>query len=345
MDGFRARVLASGSNPQQYGGLFGLGGKRGSAPAPFDAIDALQLAGPQGSHPLAGLSIEDMVRRSTDDLDGEMTITEPVRIGVGISGRLRLTARRDIQARQAMLRLVGVRLAEHERSREDRDRDGRVTSSEHWVEVDGSLFEELPFGQPPLPASLGAGESFETEFLLPAPRLGPPSAHLGTALIGWAVEARWDIAMGGDQRVAAVVDVKQNIDYLRSGAVELAQGALYDVWQVGDATIAVDPLPPVAAGSEIDVTVTWPSAGSGRGGRIELQADVKAPNGLSNLVIWSTAIDPSAFREGVTVRVPVPPDAPPTLAADRLAVSYVIRALVDRKMRSDLAVERAIAVM
>lgn len=345
MDGFRGRVLVAGGSPDQYRGLFGWGGKRGSSPAPFDAVDPLQLAGPQGSHPLAAISIEELVRRSTDGIDGQITISDPVRVGEGISGRLSVTARRDISARSAMLRLVGVRLTEQQRSREDRDSQGRVTNSEQWVEVDGGLFEQLPFAQPPLPATLAAGESFEADFLVPAPRLGPPSGHLGSALVGWALEARWDVAMGGDERVAEPVHVAQNIDYLRSGAVQLDQGAMYDAWQAGDATIAVRPLPPVAAGSELDVTVTWPSAGSGRGGRIELQADVKAPNGISNLVVWSTAVDPAAFREGVTVRIPFPADAPPTMAADRIAVSYRIRALVDRKFRSDLAVERAIAVI
>jgi hypothetical protein len=345
MNGFRERVLAAGGSPEQYRGLFGWGGKRGSSPAPFDAVDPFELAGRQGSHPLAAHAIEDLVRRSTDGIDGQITISDPVRVGDGISGHLGVTARREIGARSAMLRLVGVRLTEQERSSEDRDSEGRVTSSEQWVEVGGSLFEQLPFSQPALPASLSPGETFEADFLVPAPRLGPPSGHLGSALIGWALEARWDVAMGGDERVATPVHVAQNIDYLRSGAVQLEQGALYDAWQTGDASIAVRPLPPIVAGSEVDVTVTWPSAGSGRGGRIELQADVKAPNGISNLVLWSTAVEPAAFREGVTVRVPVPDDAPPTMAADRIAVAYRIRALVDRKLRSDLAVERAIAVI
>ena len=93
----------------------------------------------------------------------------------------------------------------------------------------------------------------------------------------------------------------------------LAPGALFDAWQVGDATISVTPLPPIAAGSEIDVTVNWPGAGSGRGGRLELQADVEAPNGLGDLVLWSQVVDPSAFRGGATFKIQVPADAPPTL--------------------------------
>ncbi len=159
---------------------------------------------------------------------------------------------------------------------------------------------------------------------------------------GWEGSA---IAMHGDERVAALVDVKQNIDYLRSGAVRLDSGALFDVWQAGDASIAVKPLPPALAGSQIEVTVTWPSAGSGRGGRLELQADVKAPNRLSNIVIFSAAVDPQAFRNGVSLNVPIPADAPATFDDQGVGVAYRIRALVDRALRSDLAVERALAVM
>lgn len=345
MESFRARVLAAGNNPQQFGGIFGWGGRQGSSPAPFDAVDKRRLAGPDGSHPLAAVAMEELVRPSSDGLDGRITIDEPVRVGEGIHGRLTVTARRDIQARGALFRLVGLRLAEQRKSYEERDNQGRVTRREEWVEANGELFEQLPFDQPPLPASLSAGQTFEAEFTLPAPRLGPPSAHMGSALIAWALEARWDVAMGGDERVATLLDVEQNIDYLRSGAVRLAPGALFDAWTTEDATIAVKPLPPASAGSEVEVTVTWPGAGGGRGGRIELQADVEAPNGVKNVVLFSQAIDPAAFRGGTTLRIPIPEDAPPTIALDRLGVSYTIRALVDRQFRSDLAVERALAVM
>jgi hypothetical protein len=95
----------------------------------------------------------------------------------------------------------------------------------------------------------------------------------------------------------------------------------------------------------VDVTVTWPAAGSGRGARLELQADVTAPNGISDLVVWSAMLDPEAFRGGVTVRVAIPADAPPTVLADKVGVTYRLRALVDRPMRTDLAVERAIAIL
>ena len=341
-DSFRAAVMASGSsNTWTNFGTF----RVATTPAPFNAVGSNRLVGPSGSHPLAAIAIDEFVSRSSDGIDGTISINEPVRIGEGINGRVSLTARKDIQARDATFRLVGVLITEEERSDEKRDSQGRTTSTERWVEVTGRVFEELPFSQPPLPTTLTAGQTFEADFSIPAPRLGPPSAHMGSALVAWAVDAQWNIPLRGDERVTGVVEVKQNIDYLRSGAVTLAPGALFDAWQDGDASIAVAPLPPIVAGSEIEVSVNWPSAGSGRGGRLELQADVDAPNGLSGIVLHSMPIDPEAFRGGVTMRIPIPADAPPTLRDKGVGISYKIRALVDRKLRSDLAVERALAVM
>ena len=120
---------------------------------------------------------------------------------------------------------------------------------------------------------------------------------------------------------------------------------MFDVWSEGDGSIAVNPLPPIVAGTPVEVTVTWPSAGSGRGGRFELQANVDAPNGIKGLVLSSTPVDPAALRGGATFTVLIPPDAPPTFAEQGLSVNYRLRALVDRSFRSDLAIERALAVV
>lgn len=342
MPSFREAVMAMGG-----GGSFGWTGHSGSAPTPFDAVDGGRLAGPQNSHPLAAISIEELVAPSSGGLDGVITIHNPdaIRIGEGITGRLAVTARRDIRARGGVLRLVGALLTEQRESREDRDSEGRVTHREDWVEVHGKLFEQLPFTDTPLPPQLVAGEHFEAEFTVPAPRLGPVSGHLGSAVLAWAIEARWDIPLHGDERVAVPVRIGQNIDYLRSGSVRLEAGAMFDAWTVGDGTIAVKPLPPIVAGSEIEVTVNWPSAGSGRGARFELQANVEAPNAIKGIVLSSNAVDAAAFRSGATFRVLMPADAPPTLVDHGVAVNYRLRALVDRAFRSDLAIERALAVM
>jgi hypothetical protein len=320
-------------------------GRSGSAPTPFDNVDGYRLVGPQGSHPLAALSIDELLKPRTDGLQGTIEINGPVRIGEAINGKLSLTALKNISSRTAMLRLVGAVISEEKRSDEERDSKGNVIRSESWVEVHGKLFEELPFSQYGLPATLTAGQTFQTDFQIPAPRLGPPSGHYGPAIIAWAVEAKWDVSMGGDERLAAVVKVDQNIDYLRSGAVTLGEGALFDAYSKDGATISISPLPPIVAGQEIDVMVNWPSAGGGRAARIELQADIQAPNGISDLVLFSTQLDPGAFQGGTTVRIKIPDDAPPSFASQGVGIDYRLRALVDRQMRSDLAVERSIAVM
>jgi hypothetical protein len=340
MNGFRGAVQASGS---VMGGSFS--GRVGSAPTPFDNVDGYRLVGPQGSHPLAALSIDELLRARSDGLQGTIEIKHPVRIGEAIDGHISVTALKNINARTAMLRLVGAVITEEKRSDEERDSKGNVVRSESWVEVQGKLFEELPFSEFGVPATMTQGQTYESDFQLPAPRLGPPSGHYGSAIIAWAVEAKWDVSMGGDERVAAVVKVAQNIDYLRSGAVTLGEGALFDAYTKDGATISIAPLPPIVAGQEIDVTVSWPSAGGGRAARIELQADVQAPNGISDLVLFSTQLDPNAFQGGTTVKIQIPDDAPPSFTSQGVGVDYRLRALVDRQLRSDLAVERSIAVM
>ena len=347
MTGFREAVLASGTGSGGWTGFRGtLGvGQHGSLPTPFNAPAGNRLWGPQGSHPLAAIGLDELVKGSTDGLDGEITIKEPVKIGEALAGHLKVTARKSINARGAMFRLVGGLLVERQESREERDSKGNVIKSEQWTEINGSIFDDEPLAEQALPAQLAAGQVFETDFMLPAPRLGPVTAHLGSAAIVWALEAKWDISLGGDERVTALVNVKQNLDYLRSGAVRLDDGAMFDVYGSGDATISVKPLPPIAAGAEVEVTVSWPGAGAGRGGRLELQADVDAPNKLSGVVLFSQPVDPNAFKTGYTTKIMIPADAPATLNDKGVAVHYRIRALVDRAFRSDLAVERFIAVM
>jgi hypothetical protein len=346
LSSFREAVLASGSSMSGWRGISVFGaGQHGGLPTPFDAPAGDRLWGPQGSHPLAAIGLEELVNKSSDGIDGEITITEPVKIGEALKGHIKLTARKDINARGAMFRLVGGLLVERQESREERDSKGNVVRSEQWTEVNGSIFEDLPLSEPALPAQLSAGQTFEADFMLPAPRLGPVTAHLGSAVLVWALDAKWDISRGGDERVTVLVDVKQNLDYLRSGAVRLDDGAMFDAYGSGDATITVKPLPPIPAGSEFEVTVNWPGAAAGRGGRLELQADVDAPNKLAGVVLFSETVDPNAFKTGYTTKITIPADAPAVLNDKGVAIHYRIRALVDRAFRSDLAVERFIAVI
>ena len=70
MDGFLAAVLRAGTSTG-----FGYGGKSGSAPAPFDAVDGGRLAGPNGSHPLAAVGLDELIRTDSDGLDGRSRST------------------------------------------------------------------------------------------------------------------------------------------------------------------------------------------------------------------------------------------------------------------------------
>ena len=323
------------------GRLFG-GGHSGSAPVPFDALDGHRLAGPQGSHPLAGVVPTELVRVSTGALDGRIEITGPVRVGESIAGRLTARVIKPIRARRAGLRVVGVRLSEEQRSHEERDSEGRVTRSEHWVEVHGAQVDALEYTDTPLPTTLDPGQELNVPFLLPAPRLGPPSAHAGVALVAWAVEARWDIERGSDERVATLVEVRQHPDLLRAGVIAVGAGAMADIWADGGASLNVRPAPPIAAGSEVELTVAWAGAPSGRSARIELVADVKASNATS-VVIASITLPLDALV-GSRVVLPIPADAPPTCETKGLRVDYRIDVIVDRPFRPDARSTRRIVV-
>jgi hypothetical protein len=343
----------------------------GSAPAPFDGLDGHRLAGPQGSHPLARVTAADLLRSSTGGLEGGLELVGPVRVGEGISGIIRVRATRAIEARSAALRLVGVRIAEEARSGRSREADaaeaidaanaalrmatggstgtGGASSASSasqtvsWVEVHGSVLEELTFTDPVLPALLAPGQLVEAPFTIPAPRLGPPSAHAGSAIVAWAVEAHWDIAMGGDERVAAIVPVGQHPDLLRSGAVALPSGVLFDVVDDEGARLSVEPLPPLIAASSVALSVTWPDAPRGRSARIELTTDIGASVGLS-VTSLSVPVDGGALG-GTQVTLALPADLPPTLASDGLTVGHRLRVIVDRPMRPDVARERPVAII
>jgi hypothetical protein len=323
-------------------GSFGL--HSGSAPEPFDALNGPRLAGPQGSHPLHVVRAEDLVRPSHGPIDGAILVDGPAMVGEGITGTLRITATERIDARKAALRLVGLRLDEVTRSREDHDDKGRVTHSEHWVETSGKLFVQDAFPEPAIPASLAPGTTFEAPFAVPAPRLGPPSAHLGESIIAWALEVRWDVSMGSDHYVAVHLPVAQHPDLLRAGVGKQGGMSLMAGVPVGDAMISVTSPLPAPAGSELLVNVRWPSAPGGTKGRVEVHRRTNAPNGTEG-TIASEAVDPAALKGGVDVRLAIPPGSAPSFDGAGLEIGYVIRVLVDRRFRGDAALERPLAIV
>jgi hypothetical protein len=316
----------------------------GSAPSPFDAVNGPRLAGPSGSHPLHHVAVEELVRSTDGAVHGEIVLDRPATVGEGITGTVRLRATERVEGRKAAFRLVGLRLDEVTRSESDTDSEGHTTTTDSWVETAGKLFVEDAFLEPAVPPVLAAGQAWEARFAVPAPRLGPPTAHLGESIIGWALEVRWDIPRGSDHFVAAHLPLAQHPDLIRAGVGRQGGLSVLDAVPVGDAVISVATALPAPAGSAIAVGIRWPSAPGGTKGRVELQRRTNAPNGTKG-VVAAVEVDPSAFKGGTEVRLAIPAGAAPSFDGAGLQVTYVIRALVDRRLRSDVAIERPVAIV
>ena len=320
-------------------------GHTGSAPSPFDAINGPRLAGGEGSHPLHSVSPEELLNPSDGAVTGEFVLDHPARVGDGITGRFRLTAAKAVNARKAYLRLVGLRLDEVRREEDHRNSKGEIIYTERWVETSGKLFVTDSFLEPPIPTSLQPGQTFEATFMVPAPQLGPPTAHLGESIIAWALEVRWDISMGSDHWAAMYLPLAQHPDLLRAGVGKQGGMSLLASVPVGDASINVLSPLPSPAGQEVVVTVSWPSAPSGQGARIEIHRRTNAPNGTEG-IIASVNVDPASLTGGsAEARLLVPAGAAPSFDGAGLEINYIIRVLVDRRLRSDAAIERPVAIV
>lgn len=324
-----------------FGGSFGR--RSGSAPEPFDAINGTRLAGPEGSHPLHTVSPDELVRPGSGPISGEIVVDGPTRVGDMIEGVIRLSAAQRVETHGAVLRLVGLRLDEVRKSESHEDSEGHTTRTDTWVEVDGTLFAKNAFPEPVIPTAFASGQVFETRFAIPAPRLGPPTAHLGEAIVAWALEVRWDVPMGDDHFIAAYLPVAQHPDLIRAGVGKQGGMSVLDAVSDGDGVIGVTTPLPAPVGSEIGVSVHWPSASGGSVGRVELQRRTNAPNGETG-VIASVAVDPKALQGGIEVRLAIPPGTAPSFDGAGLENTYVIRVLVDRRFRPDAAIERPVAV-
>ncbi len=326
-----------------FGGSgYGYTTHQGRCPEPFDAANGSRLAGYEGSHPLHGISADALLRPSHGPVEGSFVLDGPVRVGEGIEGSLRLVAREPISARKAVLRLVGLRLVEERRS-ETHDTGKNTSHTENWVEANGRLFVEDAFLTPAIPSSLADGQVFETRFSVPAPRLGPPSAHLGEAIVAWALEARWDVAMGDDAFVAILVPVAQHPDLIRAGVGKQGGMAMLEIVTVNGATIEVTSRLPAAPGSTLGVRAAWPGAPGGPA-RIELHRRTNAPNGTEDIVAVAT-MGSDALRSGnAEVALALPPGMAPSFDGADLEITYVVRVLVDRRFMPDAAIERPVAV-
>ena len=163
--------------------------------------------------------------------------------------------------------------------------------------------------------------------------------------MAWALEARWDSAMGEDGWVATALNVEQNPDLIRAGVGRQGGLSMPDAVSVEDgATIGVTNPKPVRAGNVVTVTVAWPGAPDGDA-RIELHRRITATNGEEG-VLDSVGTSGAALRAGVTADLGgLAAGSPPSFDGAGLENTYVIRVLIDRRLRPDLAIERPIAVV
>lgn len=322
----------------------GLFGHSGSAPSPFNALDGPRLAGPEGSHPLHEVRIEELLAASDGRLTGEITLDGPARVGDGLTGSIRIRALSEVRARGAALRRVGLRLDETRQEREHRDAKGNVTRREAWVEARGRLFDELGFVEPAVPATLVAGQEWESTFQVPAPPLGPPSAHLGESIVAWALELRWDVPMGGDAWLAALLPLAQNPDLMAAGVGRQGGQSLMRELPADGGVITVLSELPVPAGGELRIGVSWPGAPDGRGIRAELHRRSNAPNADEGIVA-SVPLERHQLDGAAEIALALPPGIPPSFDGAGLENRYVLRILVDRPLRPDVAIERPVGVL
>ena len=324
-------------------GIFGFG-HSGSSPSPFDALDGHRLAGPTGSHPLHAVDAGMLLRPLRGPIDGTIELDTPnPLVGGVIEGRIRVRATDDLQTRGASFRLVGLRLVEERKSRTYRGANGQ-THVESWVEANGSLFSVDPFIDTRVPTALAAGRTWETPFRVPAPRLGPPSAHLGEAIVAWALEVRWDRPLSEDPVLAALVEVEQHPDLLRAGVGRQGGVSLLQEVDVDGAAITVLSPLPARIGTALEVRVAWPSAPNGRGARVELHRRTTAPNGDAG-IIASATLNLESLRAGSrSVSLELPTDLAPSFDGAGLELAYTLRILVDRPFQVDAAVERPVGL-
>ena len=326
-------------------GLGLIGGHSGSAPSPFDALNGPRLAGGEGSHPLHSVTAEELLRPSDGAVVGELTLKNPARVGDGILGHVRITAARAVTSRKAYLRLVGLRLDEVRRSEEHRNSKGEVEWTENWVETSGNLFSHDEFLEPPIPTELQPRQVWESDFAIPAPPLGPPTAHLGESIIAWAIEIRWDIAMGSDHFVAFYLPLAQHPDLMRAGVGKQGGASLMADISVGGGSIGVTSDLPAPSGSEVSVRVSWPSAPKGQGARVELHRRTNAPNGVEGIIASVPVALGDVVSGAAQAQLLIPAGSAPSFDGAGLEIDYIIRVLVDIRFRPDAAIERPLGIV
>ena len=208
------------------------------------------------------------------------------------------------------------------------------------MEANGSLFETLPCTERPCPDP--AGRPGRRVRLPAAARVSGRRPRLGEAIVAWALEARWDVAMGEEAWVAAALNVEQNAALIRVGVGRQGGLAMLDTVSLeGGAVIGVTNAKPVTAGSVVRVTVL---AGASTATPGSSSTAGSTPPPLSRACSSSVATTGAALRRASppTWGLGQPLHPPSTAPSSN---SYVIRALIDRRFRERPRHRAAIAVV
>jgi hypothetical protein len=151
--------------------------------------------------------------------------------------------------------------------------------------------------------------------------------------------------MSADHFVAFYLPLAQHPDLMRAGVGKQGGESLMAAVASGDGTISVESPLPAPSGQEVVIKASWPSAPSGQGARIELHRRTNAPNGVEG-IIATAPVSPGDLVSGAAqVRLLVPPGSAPSFDGAGLEVTYVIRVLVDRRLRADAAIERPLGIV
>jgi len=201
-------------------------------------------------------------------LELERTALLPGRL---VAGRVILTAHDEVDARALVVALRGEEHWQHRVT----TTDGQGHTSTRVVTERRELVNEPV--QVEGAVHLARGESRTWSFELPVPPLGPATLEADVAGLTWTVVAKLDVPDGFDSSIEAPVRVVQPVALLRSGAVPLAEFALFSSADAADGevtgTIALDPVP-LCAGEPFSGSVTLHAGGVTRQLQ-ELRAEIR----------------------------------------------------------------------
>jgi hypothetical protein len=266
-----------------------------------------------------------------------------------VDGRVRVTAKHGVEARGLLVTLVGE---EHWRHRVTQtDAQGHPSTRVVTSRADAAREPVLVHG----PLQLAAGEALDAAFQLPVPPLGPASLAAEDAGLDWTVEAKLDIDGGLDSSIEVPVVVAQPTALLRSGAVPLAEFALYDRvdLEAGAITGSIELHPvPLVIGAPFSGRVSLDVSGAVKVQEIraELRVHVAATvaSGESqDVVAWSGQVSPATEltgRRDFALQGTLPGTALPTSELPHGRASATFHVILARAWSPDDHLARDVAI-